>query len=89
MTDDKRTHQERLKGILHSERPAPLSTTKDGEGEGGEDSCAAFGYLRGIRDQAALGKLPAEERAALAQLWSDVAALLKKADAPPTKELRP
>lgn len=52
MTDDKRTHQERLKGILNSERPAPPSTNKDGEAEGSEESCAAFGYLRGIRDQA-------------------------------------
>ena len=52
MTDDKRTHQERLKGILHSERSAATSTNKDGEAEGGEESCAAFGYLRGIRDQA-------------------------------------
>jgi hypothetical protein len=52
MTDDKRTHQERLKGILHSDRSAAPSTNKDGEAEGGEDSCAAFGYLRGIRDHA-------------------------------------
>jgi hypothetical protein len=51
MTDDKRTHQERLKGILHSERSSATSTNKDGEVEGGEESCAAFGYLRGIRDQ--------------------------------------
>src|ERR1700674_3457788 len=52
MTDDKRTHQERLKGILNSERSAAPSTNKDGEAEGGEASCAAFGYLRGIRDHA-------------------------------------
>ena len=35
--------------------------------------------LTGIRDQEALEKLPAEERAACAKLWADVAALLKKA----------
>jgi hypothetical protein len=52
MTDDKLTHQERLKGILHSDRSAAPSTNKDGEAEGGEASCVAFGYLRGIRDHA-------------------------------------
>jgi hypothetical protein len=36
--------------------------------------------LAGIRDKEALAKLPAEERAACAKLWSDVAALLKKAE---------
>jgi tetratricopeptide (TPR) repeat protein len=34
--------------------------------------------LAGIRDTAALAKLPAEEQKAFAQLWSEVAALLKK-----------
>jgi serine/threonine-protein kinase len=42
--------------------------------------------LGGIRDQAALAKLPAEERKAFAQLWADVAALLKKAEAPAKEE---
>jgi serine/threonine-protein kinase len=37
--------------------------------------------LAGIRESAALGKVPAEERAAHAKLWADVAALLKKAEA--------
>jgi hypothetical protein len=36
--------------------------------------------LAGIRDKAALSKLPAEERKALTQLWGGVAALLKKAE---------
>jgi hypothetical protein len=36
--------------------------------------------LAGIRDAAALAKLPAEERAAYRKLWSDVAALLQKAE---------
>ena len=35
--------------------------------------------LAGIRDAAALAKLPAEEQKALTQLWADVAELLKKA----------
>ena len=36
--------------------------------------------LAGIRDQEALAKLPAEERATCAKLWADVAALLKTAE---------
>jgi cytochrome c-type biogenesis protein CcmH/NrfG len=36
--------------------------------------------LAGIRDQAALEKLPADEQKAFTQLWADVAALLKKAE---------
>ena len=39
--------------------------------------------LAGLRDQAALVKLLAGEQKAFTQLWSDVAALLKKAEAPP------
>jgi tetratricopeptide (TPR) repeat protein len=35
--------------------------------------------LAGLRDKEALAKLPAEEQKALAQLWAEVAALLKKA----------
>jgi hypothetical protein len=44
------------------------------------------GDLAGLRDKAALAKLPAEERGAFTSLWSDVAALLKKAEAPAKKE---
>jgi serine/threonine-protein kinase len=36
--------------------------------------------LAGIRDAQALAKLPSEEQHAFAQLWADVAALLKKAE---------
>jgi hypothetical protein len=36
--------------------------------------------LAGVRDKAALAKLPAEEQKAFTQLWADVAALLKKAE---------
>jgi serine/threonine-protein kinase len=42
--------------------------------------------LAGLRDKAALAKLSAEERAACAKLWADVAALLKKAQTPTQKE---
>jgi hypothetical protein len=37
-------------------------------------------WLAGIRDKAALVKLPAEEQKAFTRLWADVAALLKKAE---------
>ena len=50
---DKPTYQERLKGILHSDRPGSPSANKDQEADGAEASCAAFGYLRGIADRAA------------------------------------
>jgi tetratricopeptide (TPR) repeat protein len=42
--------------------------------------------LAGIRDKAALDKLPAQEQKAFAQLWADVAALLQKAQTPAKKE---
>jgi superkiller protein 3 len=45
--------------------------------------------LASLRDPDALAKLPAEERAACTQFWADVAALLKKAEPPPTREARP
>jgi serine/threonine-protein kinase len=41
--------------------------------------------LAGVRDSAALAKLPTDERAAWERLWADVAALLKKAEAPATE----
>src|SRR5262249_53114530 len=39
--------------------------------------------LAGLRDQAALARLPEAERAAWSQLWAEVAALLKRAHSPP------
>jgi tetratricopeptide (TPR) repeat protein len=39
--------------------------------------------LTGIRDAAALAKLPPDEQKAFTQLWADAAALLKKAEAMP------
>ena len=52
--DNKPTHQERLtlKNILKSERPGGRSPNKDGQAEGTEDSCPAFGFLRGANDSA-------------------------------------
>jgi hypothetical protein len=50
MTDDKPTHQDRLKGILHSKEKATLPPKKEAEAEEVEVSCGAFGYLRGVRD---------------------------------------
>ena len=48
MSDD-RTHQDRLRGALFSDGKVPGPLKKDDDG-GDEGSCAAFGYLRGIRD---------------------------------------
>ena len=51
MSDD-RTHQDRLRSALFSDGKVPVPRKKDGDGgDGGDEgSCAAFGYLRGIRD---------------------------------------
>jgi hypothetical protein len=49
---DKPTHQERLRGILHADGQ-PKRPQKEADGDAGEASCAAFGYLRGIRDEGA------------------------------------
>jgi hypothetical protein len=40
----------------------------------------------GVRDRAALEKLPPDEQKAFTQLWADAAALLKKAEAPAKKD---
>src|SRR5262249_5820860 len=42
--------------------------------------------LAGIRDQAALEKLPPDEQKAFTQLWADAATLLNKAQTPAKKE---
>jgi serine/threonine-protein kinase len=44
--------------------------------------------LAGLRDPAALARLPAEERAAFTQLWAEVAALLKKTEPPAKKDTK-
>jgi len=52
MSDNQR-HQDRLRGALFPDGKVPGPPKKDG-GEGGEEgSCAAFGFLRGIRDSSA------------------------------------
>ena len=48
----KPTHQDRLKGILSSDTPPATPPKKDADAESGEASCAAFGYLRGVRERA-------------------------------------
>jgi hypothetical protein len=57
MSDDKLTYTERLKGIIHSDRPATPTPNREHEGDGVEASCPAFGYLRGIRETAAAVEL--------------------------------
>ncbi|MGH9616410.1 MAG: hypothetical protein ACRD28_06670 [Acidobacteriaceae bacterium] len=42
-----------MKGILHSEEKASPPAKKEAEADGAEASCAAFGYLRGLRDASA------------------------------------
>ena len=49
---DKPTHQDRLKGILRPEGQPAAPAKKSPEEDAGEASCAAFGYLRGIRERA-------------------------------------
>ena len=52
MTDNPTTHQDRLRNILKTGGKAPGTGGNDGDGTE-EASCAAFGYLRGIRDTSA------------------------------------
>lgn len=52
MRDDKPTHQERLQRNPHLAGHTGNSTNKDDDGDGGEGSCAAFSYLRRIRERA-------------------------------------
>jgi hypothetical protein len=47
------THQERLQRNSHLAGYGLSSSKKEPEPDAGEASCAAFGYLRGIRDSAA------------------------------------
>ena len=51
---DNANHQDRLKGILHTETKAAPPTVNKLDAEDVEaESCAAFGYLRGLRDTSA------------------------------------
>jgi hypothetical protein len=49
MTDERLTHQERLRRTLNP-RAQSGAPSKEAEAEETEVSCGAFGYLRGIRD---------------------------------------
>ena len=82
---------------MHVAQPAISQTILDLENELGvklllrtkrsvQLTAAGTAFLRETEDKAALAKLPAEERAACEKLWADVAALLKKAEAPAKKE---
>lgn len=48
--NDRPTHQERLKGILHSEGKALNPPNNEAEADEPELSCGAFGYLRGMKE---------------------------------------
>lgn len=52
MRDDRPTHQERLERNAHLAGRGGHLAGKTEELDGGESSCPAFGYLRGIRDRA-------------------------------------
>ena len=46
---DKPTHEDRFKSILNPEKKASTYADKEAAGDSAEASCAAFGYLRGLR----------------------------------------
>ena len=52
MLDKPTSHQERLHGKGHLAGYGATHDKKEPEPEAGEASCAAFGYLRGIRERA-------------------------------------
>lgn len=52
MHDETPTHQERLRRNPHLAGRNGLPPSKEADIEGVEASCAAFGYLRGIRERA-------------------------------------
>ena len=49
---DKPTYQDRLRSIAHADGDSKPSQKPEAEGDEGEGSCRAFGYLRGLRDHA-------------------------------------
>jgi hypothetical protein len=52
MSDDRTTHQERLERNQHLAGRTGQMPKKDNDTDGTEESCRAFGFLRGIRDHA-------------------------------------
>ncbi len=67
--------------LLSSAQPAARAAVQQQMQHWQQDS-----DLAGIRNKAALAKLPADEQKAFTQLWADVAALLKQAETPAPKE---
>ena len=65
-------------GQLESGQPAARTAVQKTMKQWQEDT-----DLAGVRDAAALAKLPAKERAAFTTLWADVAALVKQAEEKP------
>ncbi len=53
MIDDMRTHEEGVRNNGHLAAHLPRTRGKESNDDGGEGACAAFGYLRGIRERAA------------------------------------
>jgi hypothetical protein len=49
---DKPTYQDRLRSIVHADGNSEHAQKTEADGEEGEASCRAFGYLRGLRDHA-------------------------------------
>ena len=49
---DKPTYQDRLRSIVHADGNSEHAQKPEADGEEGEASCWAFGYLRGLRDHA-------------------------------------
>jgi hypothetical protein len=52
MTDDKTIHQEGLRRNMHRAAHNGKPPSKESDGDGDERCCAAFGYLRGLREHA-------------------------------------
>jgi hypothetical protein len=52
MADDKPTHQERLERNAQTPSRSPQLPQKESDPDGIEACCAAFGYLRGMRERA-------------------------------------
>jgi tetratricopeptide (TPR) repeat protein len=69
---------------LESEKPADRTAVQQALRHWQQDT-----DLAGIRDAAALAILPADEQQACSQLWADVVALLKQAEASAQKETKP
>jgi hypothetical protein len=54
---DKPTYQDRLRSLVHGDGHAEHAQRPEADGDEGEGSCGAFGYLRGLRDHASAVEL--------------------------------